>query len=115
MYVRPLSIEIWLTSLRNSMFLHRYQDVADTFLKVFIPSPYPEWILTMQQLTELNSWSHALFHYFAAVSYVELYRMHYNDPVKAVRLFCFIRFYICVLTTLPSFFRESTQKKPKPY
>ncbi|KAF8474730.1 hypothetical protein BDZ91DRAFT_789012 [Kalaharituber pfeilii] len=52
----------------NSMFLHRHQDVADAFLK----------------LTELNSWSHALYHYFAAVSYVELYRENYGcNPEKA--------------------------------
>lgn len=52
----------------NCMFLHKYQDVADSFLK----------------LTELNSWSHALYHYFAAVSYVELYRENCEkNPDKA--------------------------------
>ncbi|PWW75986.1 hypothetical protein C7212DRAFT_195024 [Tuber magnatum] len=42
----------------NQMFLHRYEDVADGFIK----------------LTMLNNWSHALYNYFAAVCYIELYR-----------------------------------------
>ncbi|KAA8908451.1 outer membrane protein Iml2/Tetratricopeptide repeat protein 39 [Sphaerosporella brunnea] len=42
----------------NSMFLHRYEQVASDFIK----------------LTTLNKWSHGLYHYFAAACYIELYR-----------------------------------------
>ncbi|KAI5808811.1 outer membrane protein Iml2/Tetratricopeptide repeat protein 39 [Peziza echinospora] len=55
----------------NSMFLHRHQDVANAFLK----------------LTELNSWSHALYHYFAAVSYIELYRENAESDPDQARIF----------------------------
>ncbi|RPA95293.1 hypothetical protein L873DRAFT_1698592 [Choiromyces venosus 120613-1] len=53
----------------NQMFLHQYEDVADGFIK----------------LTMLNSWSHALYNYFAAVCYIELYRQAKtaSDPEKA--------------------------------
>ncbi|KAI5788151.1 hypothetical protein FPQ18DRAFT_392455 [Pyronema domesticum] len=53
----------------NSMFLHRYQAVADGFLK----------------LTTLNKWSHGLYTYFAASCYVELYRQH-KDTSPSVAL-----------------------------
>ncbi|CUS07265.1 unnamed protein product [Tuber aestivum] len=52
----------------NQMFLHRYEDVADGFIK----------------LTMLNNWSHALYNYFAAVCYIELYRQaKASDAEKA--------------------------------
>ncbi|PUU81005.1 outer membrane protein Iml2/Tetratricopeptide repeat protein 39 [Tuber borchii] len=52
----------------NQMFLHRYEDVADGFIK----------------LTMLNNWSHALYNYFAAVCYIELYRQaKTSDAEKA--------------------------------
>lgn len=44
----------------NLMFMHRYEETIDGFLK----------------LTELNTWSPALYHYFAAVCQVELYRKY---------------------------------------
>ncbi|KAL7275833.1 Mitochondrial outer membrane protein iml2 [Rhizina undulata] len=52
----------------NCMYLHRYEEVADGFLK----------------LTKLNNWSHGLYHYFAAACHVELYRKYYDtDKTKA--------------------------------
>ncbi|KAI5819746.1 hypothetical protein BZA77DRAFT_142537 [Pyronema omphalodes] len=53
----------------NSMFLHRYQEVADGFLK----------------LTTLNKWSHGLYTYFAASCYVELYRQHKDTSPSAAQ------------------------------
>ncbi|CAZ81126.1 unnamed protein product [Tuber melanosporum] len=52
----------------NQMFLHRYEDVAAGFIK----------------LMTLNNWSHALYNYFAAVCYIELYRQaKTSDTEKA--------------------------------
>lgn len=52
----------------NSMFLHRYTQVSDDFIR----------------LTNLNKWSHALYYYFSAACHIELYRASKElDPAAA--------------------------------
>ena len=52
----------------NFMYLHRYQDCADSFIKC----------------VGMNNWSHALYYYISGACFVELYRLHKTlDPDRA--------------------------------
>ncbi|EME50040.1 hypothetical protein DOTSEDRAFT_77158 [Dothistroma septosporum NZE10] len=52
------ALRVFETSL-SLMFLHRYQECADSWLKC----------------VDLNNWSHGLYYYIAAACHVELYRI----------------------------------------
>ncbi|CAK4034472.1 Hypothetical predicted protein [Lecanosticta acicola] len=61
------ALRVFETSL-VCMFLHRYQECADSFLKCI----------------KLNNWSHGLYYYIAGCCHVELYRScQDSDPEKA--------------------------------
>ncbi|PVH95927.1 hypothetical protein DM02DRAFT_617548 [Periconia macrospinosa] len=58
----------WFERSLNTMYLHEYEETATSFLKCIT----------------LNNWSHGLYYYICAASYVELYRRNKDtDPDAA--------------------------------
>lgn len=66
--LKQVEASLWFERSLNCMYLHRYQDCADSFLECI----------------KLGNWSHGLYYYIAGVCHVELYRQYKtSDPAKA--------------------------------